>query len=840
MPEYRVLLGWPNYADVGDLYTPTVDGGFWLPTLPLANIQDRGLARVARSASVALADTRLRVDCKTDRFVHLVAIPKHTLSQAGKARFLGVPSTLLFDYEAGDDIAALGGTFTRTPTTDARAATYVDSGGVLRFAGENRCLRSREFDNATWVKTNITVAANSIANPKTGAVDADTLTASAGNGTCIQDLGVLASAAFRGGLWIKRKTGTGAIQMTLDNGGTWTAVTVTDDWTRLSVGQTVANPDFGIRIVTSGDAIYVWGAQVEPGTALTAYLETTTVTVSAPRDSHFIGGLRHLLIEAARTNLITSSENFGAWTAIGTPVLTAGQADPFGGTAAYLFNDDDGAVAEGILLGLTFTGDGEKAAAWYIREGTSATVDFAIYDNTAATLRHRVRVTWTAGVPVLTTVSGTGTLFAVVALANGWYRVMFSATGIVAANANRSYLWQIGTAASSTGTVYIFGAQAENATFPSSYIPTAGATVTRNGETVQFAYTPLPQAATEYVKFIELAAPTWVAIVGGDPRLSQSGSSGNPGSFRVVKVAIVDSYRFAYNPTGTDRGSDVDLNPSYGDTIELAGQLSAAGAATLVGSKNAAADVTGSTSASEALPATWTAGATIRLGTDGSGTVGHGDVAIAAVRIAAGVQTMAQMRAVVYDSGWIATDQTVYPAGSLGVGDPRLTTGKLTAEEYVTFPMPLIAMPSTPFTGRYWSVQLDDALNAAAYVDLARLMVCGGSQPTQNASYGMRMGWETATQRQELDGGATTFNVKPRRRLGTFTWDDLPEAQALAQLWEMQRVLGIHGQLFLVFDPTDTAHLPRRSFLATLRELSPLTMPNYTRYQVPLAVVEEL
>lgn len=154
------------------------------------------------------------------------------------------------------------------------ASTLV--GPWLQGAATNLASNPKDFGNAAWVKSNVTVGTNEAVAPD-GNTTADTLTATAGNGTVIQDLGVIASAIKSGGLWIKRKTGTGNIDLTLDNGSTWTTKTITSSWTRIQISQTLANPDFGIRLVTSGDAVWVWHGQVEAYPTLTSDIDTTRV-----------------------------------------------------------------------------------------------------------------------------------------------------------------------------------------------------------------------------------------------------------------------------------------------------------------------------------------------------------------------------------------------------------------------------------------------------------------------------------------------------------------------------------------------------------------------------------
>jgi hypothetical protein len=147
-------------------------------------------------------------------------------------------------------------TFSRTSN-----ATLTDSDGKIKWAPHNLLLASEQFDSASWAKTSTTPSANAVAAPN-GTTTADTLTASSANGTTLQSYTSL-GVSYTFGIWLKRKTGTGNIQIAADS-GTYTTVTITSDWALYTVTQTPAAGTIsaGIRIVTSADAVEAWGAHL--------------------------------------------------------------------------------------------------------------------------------------------------------------------------------------------------------------------------------------------------------------------------------------------------------------------------------------------------------------------------------------------------------------------------------------------------------------------------------------------------------------------------------------------------------------------------------------------------
>jgi len=173
---------------------------------------------------------------------------------------------------------------TNTPLT----ANPTSNGLLIEESRTNRILWNRDATQANWVSTNITAAKD-----QTGidgvANAASSLTATSADGTCIQTI-TLASGSRTGSVYLKRLTGTGTVQVSL-NGSTWSTVDLSDtEWRRVVLSGTVTNPTVGIKIATSGDAVAMDYAQVEDGAFATTPILTTTATVTRSADVASMSG----------------------------------------------------------------------------------------------------------------------------------------------------------------------------------------------------------------------------------------------------------------------------------------------------------------------------------------------------------------------------------------------------------------------------------------------------------------------------------------------------------------------------------------------------------------------
>jgi hypothetical protein len=454
---------------------------------------------------------------------------------------------------SGQTVIALGGQLeagafptSYIPTTTATVTRAADvasiTGSNFGVTRTNLLVRSEEFDNASWgVKTNLSVSANAVTAPN-GTLTADKLVENSANAehfipqtvyglnlANVHAFSVYLKSAERSHARVRLGASGNFVDVVINlstggldtpaTGGTGSApianaTSVGDGWFRVSIsgtnlgisGQLVANVTIHNGTTTSyqGDGtsgIYIWGAQLEVGSAVTPYIQSPSVFTSRASSGTYVGGngliqtattnearydhdpisliSKGLLLEEARTNLLLRSEEFdnAGWTTSAGTVSANSIASPAGAITADTFVENTSnalhRISRGgaVVSGLTYT--------------TSVYAKYAgrfLYFNCNAI--HAARATFDLQSGTVATVAAGSA--AIVAMGNGWYRC--SITGVAAATLTQSFFLQLNDTSVATdrtytgdGTsgIYLWGAQLEAGAFATSYIPTTTATVTR-------------------------------------------------------------------------------------------------------------------------------------------------------------------------------------------------------------------------------------------------------------------------------------------------------------------------------------------------------------------------
>jgi hypothetical protein len=280
--------------------------------MPLSNLQDPQPRRRTRFMG---SSTAIIADLGSDKSVDCAALISTTLGAGATVRAsLGSEAAIVeaaplvgLDFLQATPSSMAAWSPARGGAGGAGEATYFDAAGNLTIAaaGEwridhdpitherrglllepgrtNIALRSRDFTQAAWVKTSITAALD-VAGIDGASNTASRLTATAGDATALQSI-TSASAARVTSFFVRRITGAGTIEITQNNGATWTAITLTAAWQRFTIPvATITNPVIGVRMATSGDVIAVDAAQCEGGTFATSPIITIASAVTRAAD----------------------------------------------------------------------------------------------------------------------------------------------------------------------------------------------------------------------------------------------------------------------------------------------------------------------------------------------------------------------------------------------------------------------------------------------------------------------------------------------------------------------------------------------------------------------------
>ena len=413
----------------------------------------------------------------------------------------------------------------------ATTATRVNSAGLIELVPYNLLQQSETFTNAIWTNSNLAITTNTIIAPN-GTTTADTLTE---NSTSTSQYRIYQTAPqstniYTISVYVKNITGTRQAYIDLgpvtgffnfasettysasgiasfeNVGNGWyrfsltTATAITPSTIYMGLGQSNSETYTG----NGTSAIAFWGAQLVTGTLPKDYLRTET-RLNIPRLDYSNGSCPSLLVEPQRSNLILYSEQFdnAAWTK-GNGTITANATTSPDGTAnadkfaedtstdAHYFGNDTATATSGQSVTFTIFAKASERSWIAIRLYSGASSIFGWYNIGSGTLG-----TIGAG--------GTGTIEN---YSNGWYRCSLTIT-----MASNSVCLPYAFSSTGNGTItftgtsgsgfFAWGAQLELGSYPTSYIPTTSAAVTRNADVISKTGISSLIGQTEGVMFID-------------------------------------------------------------------------------------------------------------------------------------------------------------------------------------------------------------------------------------------------------------------------------------------------------------------------------------------------
>ncbi len=235
---------------------------------------------------------------------------------------------------------------------------------------------------------------------------------------------------------------------------------------------------------------------------------------NVPRIDYTGGGCPHILAEPQRTNLLKYSEDFSQWAAEESSVSlnTLETLSPDGGNNATILTENTSFGKHGVVVNTT-SGGSSYSFSFFAKYKTRQFISIVTSDD----------VYWQSQV-VVNLIDGSITkefsrsytiTNKVEDFGNGWYKISASINGTYNTRFySRIYLSNVAVPSDPpnnfyTGeslSAYIWAAQLEVGSYPTSYIPTSGSTVTRNQDIFTRDGIGSLINSTEGVLFAEISA----------------------------------------------------------------------------------------------------------------------------------------------------------------------------------------------------------------------------------------------------------------------------------------------------------------------------------------------
>ena len=273
-----------------------------------------------------------------------------------------------------------------TQATSASRPTY----GIEPLGGRRNLLtRTEEFDNAAWTKA-LTVASG-VLDPLGGST-AFTLTAPIVGAEAYQTFtGRTIGQANTAQCWMRRRTGSGGIQLYANS--TRTTVTLTSSWQLITLTQNASATTiyFGIRVSEIGDAVDVWHPQFELGSTATAYQRVGTafdVTEAG------VASVSYLSFDGVDDWLVTPTIDPAASAGPGAELVTNGT---FASDTNWT-KETGWAISGGVASKTSGTAGSLYQGAAAMVQGRTYQIDFTVSGYSAGTLTPFCRGTGGTGV----------------------------------------------------------------------------------------------------------------------------------------------------------------------------------------------------------------------------------------------------------------------------------------------------------------------------------------------------------------------------------------------------------------------------------------------------------
>ncbi len=140
-------------------------------------------------------------------------------------------------------------------------------------------------------------------------------------------------------------------------------------------------------------------------------------------------------------------------------------------------------------------------------------------------------------------------------------------------------------------------------------------------------------------------------------------------------------------------------------------------------------------------------------------------------------------------------------------------------------------------SGRYLTIEIDDTTNPDGYIQIGRFFVGSGIQPTYNMSYGLQDNLGDLSTGSMSESGSFWSIERRRLRDVSFVLDWVTLDQG-DEIHDMQMTLGTVNEVLYIPYPDDLEKSQRYGFLGRLSELSPIEYPHYNNRSTAFKIKE--
>jgi hypothetical protein len=384
--------------------------------------------------------------------------------------------------------------------TRASNGTRVNSAGLVEVCPWNLLEYSEDFSNVYWGKVSATITTNTTVAPN-GTTTADTLVITSG-GYLLQQPTISIGVGFAVTISIYAKNQTNNFLLfggaTPAGNDVYTIQDAGNGWYRHINTRTFTASGTSVQFIIYDQVgtNFIWGAQLNIGATAKPYFPTTD-RLNVPRLTYQNGGggCPSLLLEKQSTNLVTYSEQFdnAAWNKANVTVSANTTTSPSGQIDADTLDEGSANNTHNINNAITVSSGVNTTFSIYVKKDTMSFFRLVLNENITTTGWVAVQfnldtLTYTSGVG---STGGTFVSASIENVGNSWYRCTLvgslpitgaalflispSNGNTISSSDSRGRTIYLGT----NKKLFIWGAQAEASSYPTSYIPTTSASATR-------------------------------------------------------------------------------------------------------------------------------------------------------------------------------------------------------------------------------------------------------------------------------------------------------------------------------------------------------------------------